>query len=126
MRGLGVLQGPFFSGTRCGAARPDIAAVHAPQIPVDVPVGVQAYLQSFEDTVPRAIAAPGIEPVVHGLPWTETLGEIPPWRARADHPKDAIDDFSAVAARTSRFRRGRQELADYQPLFITQRMSSHQ
>ncbi|MEX0671599.1 MAG: hypothetical protein WD060_14205 [Pirellulales bacterium] len=71
----GSAVAPTVSG---GTACPYRRTIDAPQIPVDLACGVEPDMQGFEDAIVRTYCPPCGELIVHGLPWTEPLGQVPP------------------------------------------------
>jgi hypothetical protein len=82
--------------------RPHDGAVYGDHLPLDVTGGVRLSLERLQDPFPDARTPPAHEAVVAGLPGTVALGQIPPGAARAEAPKDAIEDLAMVLVAAAR------------------------
>src|SRR5438067_1346449 len=112
--------GFFFRRPSRRLVRPDDRAVDTEQLPVDL-VGVHlAGLESPQDFVPQAGAAPLTEAVVDGLPGAELCGQVAPAAAVGEGPEDAVDHQAVVLPLTALVPVGRQEILDLFPLGIGQ------
>src|SRR5271154_409161 len=76
------------------------------------------------DAVPNPRLAPAHEAVVAGRVGAEILRQGPPWRARPQHPKDAIQHSPVINPRHAA-RLIRQQRRDHSPLEIAQLVSLH-
>ena len=80
--------------------------------------------QRFEDPFPDAGLRPPVEPVVHGLPGTESLGEVAPGNTGPDAPDDRVDEVAVASLRARPGSYGEDPLNAF-PLGIAQFMSAH-
>src|SRR3954453_5565923 len=112
--------GFFFRRPSRRLVRPDDGAVDAEQLPVDLVRVHLAGLQSPQDFVPQAGAAPLTEAVVDGLPGAELLGEVAPAAAIGENPEDAVDHQAVVFPLATLVPIGRQEILNLFPLGVGQ------
>src|SRR3954469_10978122 len=112
--------GFFFRRPGRRLVRPDDGAVDAEQLPVDLVTAHLAGLESAQDLVPQAGAAPLIEAVVDGLPGAELLGEVAPAAAVGEDPEDAVDHQAVVLPLAALVPVGRQEILNLLPLGVGQ------
>ncbi len=98
--------------------RPDRSAVDH----LDLPVVGGAY--RVHQAIPDARFPPANETVVAGRARTVALGQIAPWRTRAQDPKDAVQHSAVVNPRNAS-RLVRQQRLDNAPLEIGQIVSAH-
>lgn len=80
--------------------------------------------QLLEDSFPDAALRPPVEPVVHGLPRPEPVGQIPPGNTGPDTPDDGIDEISVTSLGARPGSYGEDSLNAF-PLRIAQFMSAH-
>ena len=78
----------------------------------------------LEEGFPPAALRPAAEPVVHGLPRAEALGQVPPRNAGPDSPDDRVDEV-AVTTFGDRARPRLEHCLDSLPLCISQFVSVH-
>jgi hypothetical protein len=78
---------------------PHHGAVHRDDLPVYGSDLIGLPLKRLEDPFPDACPPPVHEAVIAGLPGTVALGHVPPRRARAKAPEDAVDHFAMVFVR---------------------------
>ena len=99
--------------------RPDNGTVN------DDPILIDFKLQLSKELFPMSLNSPAIEPVIHGFPRAEALGQVPPW---ASDPSSVQDRFHEEAVAAQGFRApltaGKQWLKAT-PLCFSQCMSSH-
>ncbi len=102
------------------------ARIHEVQVPIEQTRGVSLGLQSFEYASPDACLAPTIEAARHRSHCAVALGQVPPGRARAQHPENAVDDGAVVVIGAARPRplRGQQRRQAL-PLLVRQLVTSH-
>ena len=80
--------------------------------------------QLLEEPFPDAALRPPVEPVVHGLPGAEALGQVPPGNAGPDSPDDGVDEV-AVSSFRDRTRSNGEKAFNALPLSIAQFVSVH-
>lgn len=74
-----------------------------------------------EDALPHTGLRPSCEAFVGGLPFAVALGKIVPMRARAQHPKHAVDESKVITPRPARITGlAGQQMLDPPPLFRRQ------
>ena len=66
-------------------------------IPLQLADRIRLGLGVGQQPVPGAVASPAHEPVIAGLPRAVALGQVPPGRAGAQLPQDAVDHRAVVA-----------------------------
>jgi len=76
----------LFGSPGCGSSGPNRRAVDAPEIPINLAIGIEADAQGFETSVVHARLPPPGEVVVHSLPRAEPFGQVPPRRASTVNP----------------------------------------
>jgi len=58
--------------------------------------GIMSGSKRVHEPAPYASSPPADEAVIAGSIWAITFRQITPWRARSQHPKDAVEDTSII------------------------------
>ena len=82
-------------------------------------------LQSAKNLDQGAIGIPAIEQAPNGLPGAEFLGQVPPRRARAKNPKDAVKHHAPIAGRSASGFGFWEEILDTVPGSIGEQVAGH-
>ena len=85
-----------------------------------MPFVVHVGLQRAKQPVPLAVLRPAIEPIEHGLPRAELLGQVSPWRSRSPPPKHRFDEVPIIVTGFANRVVGLQEALDLRPLCVVQ------
>ena len=94
-------------------------------IPGDQALDVGAGLQLRECVGPAAVALPGTERAVAGLPGPVAVRDVAPGCPGADPPADPVDHLTAIPRRPSGRLDRRQHLFQHLPLRLRQITTSH-
>jgi len=86
---------------------------------------VDVDLEFAEQIRPRIPLSPSGEPVVDGLPWTESLWQVSPRHAGLRSIDDRVDEQPITTRGLSTLRTPRQQRLNSRPLFVGQRMPMH-
>lgn len=125
MRGLQAPRGPFFSAARGTASGSDHAAIHAPQLLINLSSVDVGRTQVTQNLIQRAIVIPLVKQVPNCVPRAELFWQITPRRARSENPQDAIHHGAPIAPRSSGPSGSWKKMGDALPLVIRQPMSNH-
>jgi hypothetical protein len=112
--------GWFSPRARGDAMRPDVAAVDAPESPVDLAGRVQLTLERREDAVPEPLARPASEARVHGRPRPVAVGEVAPLAPGRVAVEHAVEHRPVIPVVGPACLRRRQEGRDARPLCLGQ------
>ena len=89
------------------------------------PAGVGIALHQLLDARPSPVDLPAGKPLVAGLPWPITLGEVPPGRIGPGPPDDAVDHLAVVTSAATPLASWRQQRPQPLPLRVREICSSH-
>src|SRR5690606_34950745 len=96
-----VPANPFFSAACRAASGANHGTVHAPQLIANRTHFDLRGAHAIQCFVQRAIGVPLIEQSPDGLPLSEFLGKIPPWRTASQDPENSIENSSSINRRTT-------------------------
>ena len=113
-----------FRCDRRQARRAHARAIDVPEVPVDLPLAVEADAQRLHDPVDGAVAAPEAEAVVDAMPRPEALRDDPPRRACPEDSEHAAE-CGAVVIPTAAARLAREQGAGEGPILVAELVSSH-
>ncbi len=107
---------PPFSVAACWWARTEVLSI--------IWMSVVRGADGGHQPVPHACLPPSHEPVVAGGARAIALGQVAPWRTKAQHPEDAVQRAAVIDARHSPGLVGRERF-DHAPLEVGQVVSAH-
>src|SRR5690606_38726713 len=94
----------------------------------ELPIHAVAVLHLALQRLQQRVKDPGLSPApvaaVDRRPRPVALGQIPPRRARAQNPENAVQDRPVILPRSPRLGSRRQERLDHAPLSIAQLMTA--
>ena len=101
-------------------------AVEEMNLPLNLSRVVLLPLQLFEHSLPDALFLPAIEAAGGSLPRAVALGQVTPGGARAQDPKDGVEDSAMVLGWTTAPRfLWEQQRSDFAPLLLGKLFASH-
>jgi hypothetical protein len=106
---------PLSCRPRRPRVRPGPRAVHAPQVPIDLALGIQTNLQPFQNPVEPPFAPPPLEAVVHRLPRAEAFRQVPPRDAGPQDPQRSAEHQAVVLPLATPLPVGRKQVFDQRP-----------